>query len=140
MIILFQNILLLKSFLVCNGCFGLFTTIINRSGTSFCCTFSAWFFYKNVFYLIVHLWTRFLCHAFFPSQDIKQNVLFSSYLDNWWHHELWDLSSIILQSNGWQVEKEDRREIQKTEYRERRKSSLDEMNEELFRWNKKHFS
>ena len=25
---------------------------------------------------------------FFPSQDIKQNVLLSSYLDNWWRQEL----------------------------------------------------
>ena len=29
---------------------------------------------------------KFQCHAFFPSQDIKQNVL-SSYLDNRWHHK-----------------------------------------------------
>ena len=27
------------------------------------------------------------CHNVFPSQDIKQNVLFSSYLDNCWHHK-----------------------------------------------------
>ena len=34
---------------------------------------------KNVLYLMLHLWTRFQCHIFFLSQDIKQNVL---YLDN----------------------------------------------------------
>ena len=79
MIVLFQNILLLKQFLACNGYFGLFTKIIKRSGTSFCCTFSAWFFYKNVHYLILHLWTKFQCHTIFPSQDIKQNVLVSSF-------------------------------------------------------------
>ena len=45
-----------------------------KSGTSFCCTFSAWFSYKNVFYLILHLLTKFHCHTFFPSQAIKQNV------------------------------------------------------------------
>ena len=45
MIILFQNILLLKYFLACNGCFGLFTKINRRSGTSFWCTFFAWFFH-----------------------------------------------------------------------------------------------
>ena len=25
---------------------------------------------------------------FFPFQNIKQSVLLSSYLDNWWHHKL----------------------------------------------------
>ena len=29
-----------------------------------------------------YLWTRFQCHTFFPSQDIKQNVSLSSYLGN----------------------------------------------------------
>ena len=33
-------------------------------------------------YLILYQWTKFQCHTFFPSQDIKQNVLLSSYLDN----------------------------------------------------------
>ena len=65
MIILFQNIFLFKEFLACSGCFGLFTKIIKRYGTSFCCTFSAWFFFKNVLYLILHLWTKFQCHTFF---------------------------------------------------------------------------
>ena len=46
--------------------------------TSFCYTFSAWFFYKNVFYLVLNLCTRLQCHTFFPSEDIKQNVLLSS--------------------------------------------------------------
>ena len=27
-------------------------------------------------------WTKFQCYTFFPSQDIKQNVLLSSYLDH----------------------------------------------------------
>ena len=49
----------------------------------------------------------------------------SSYLDNWWRHE--DLSSIILQSNGWQVKKEGRREIQKIEYLKTEKSFSDEI-------------
>ena len=53
-------------------------------------------FYKNVLYLILYLWRRFQCQTFFPSEDVKQNVLLSSYLDNWWRHELWDLSLIIL--------------------------------------------
>ena len=54
-------------------------------------------------------------------------MLLNSYLDNWWRHELWDLSSIILQSNGRQVEKEGRTEIQKLEYLENEKSFLDEI-------------
>ena len=71
--------------------------------------------------------TRLHCHTFFPSQDIKQNVFLSSYLDNWWHHELQDLSLISLQSNGWQIEKEGRTEIQKFEYPKNKKSFLDEI-------------
>ena len=47
MIILFQNILFLKEFLACNGCFGLFSKIKKGSGTSFWCTFCAWFFHKK---------------------------------------------------------------------------------------------
>ena len=27
---------------------------------------------------------KVLIHTFFPSQDIKQNALLSSYLDSWW--------------------------------------------------------
>ena len=36
------------------------------------------FFCKNVPYLILYQWTKFQCHTFFPSQDMKQNVLLSS--------------------------------------------------------------
>ena len=36
---------------------------------------------KNVLYLSLYQWTKFQCHTFSPSQDIKQNVLLSSYLD-----------------------------------------------------------
>ena len=52
-----------------------------QSGTSFWCPFPAWFFHKNILYLILYQWTRFQCHNFFPSQDLKQNVLLSSYLN-----------------------------------------------------------
>ena len=47
--------------------------------------FGAYFlpnFHKDVPYLILYLWTNFQCHNFIPSQDIKQNVLLSFYLDN----------------------------------------------------------
>ena len=53
-------------------------------------------------------------------------MLLSSYLDNLCH-EFCDLSSVILQGNGRQVEKEGRMEIQKYEYLENEKSSLDEI-------------
>ena len=35
-----------------------------------------------ILYLILYLWAKFQCHTFFLTQDIKQNVLLSSYLDN----------------------------------------------------------
>ena len=72
---LLSKYLTLKEFLAYNSCFGLFTRIIKGSGTSFCYVFSAWFFQKNVLYLILHLWKKFQCHKLFSSQDIKQNVL-----------------------------------------------------------------
>ena len=65
-----------------------FTKINRGSGTSFWCTFSVWFFHENVFYLILYQQTKFQCHTSFPLQDIKQNVLLSSYLDSWWWHKL----------------------------------------------------
>ena len=82
--ILFQNIFFSRKFLAYNGCFMLFTKTKKGSGTRFWCIFSARFFHKDVSYLILYLWTKFQCHAFFTSQDIKQKVLLSSYLDNWW--------------------------------------------------------
>ena len=33
-------------------------------------------------------WTKFHGYTSFPSQDIKQNVLLTSCLDNWWNHKL----------------------------------------------------
>ena len=36
---------------------------------------------KNVPYLILFQWTKFQCHTLFLSQDIKQNVSLSFYLD-----------------------------------------------------------
>ena len=127
MIILLQKILFLKEFFACNGCFGLFTKIKNESGTSFCCPFSAWFFHKNVPYLILYQWTNFQCHTFFPSQDIKRNKLLRSSLDNWWHHKFQNLTLINHWSNCWQGEKEWKKEIQKSEYLENKKSFSDEI-------------
>ena len=39
------------------------------------------FLHKNIPYLILYQWTKFPCHTSFLSQDIKQNMLLSSYLD-----------------------------------------------------------
>ena len=127
MIIPFQNILFLKEFLACNGFFGLFTKVKKGSGNSLWYTFSAWFSNKNVPYLILYQWIKFQCHTFFPSQDIKPNVLLSSYLDSWWHHKLYDLSWINLSSNGWEGEKEGKVEIQKFENLQKEKSLFDEI-------------
>ena len=52
--ILFQDVLSLKEFMACNGCFGLFTKNKKRSGTSFWYIFSVWFFHKKVIYLILN--------------------------------------------------------------------------------------
>ena len=46
------------------------------------------FFHRNVPYLISYQWTKFQCRTLFFSQDIKQNVLLSSYLDIWRLHKL----------------------------------------------------
>ena len=35
---------------------------------------------KHVPYLVLYQWTKFQCHTLFLCQDIKQNVLLSSYL------------------------------------------------------------
>ena len=56
---------------------------LNRGfGLAFGAHFRYVFFPCNAPYLIVYPLTKFPCHIFFTSQDIKQNVLLSSYLDN----------------------------------------------------------
>ena len=47
-------------------------------------------------YVILYLWITFQCHTFCSSQDIKQNVLLNSHLDNWSRQKLQDLFSIII--------------------------------------------
>ena len=56
---------------------------LKGSVTSFWCTFCAWFFRKIVLYIKLYQWTKFQCYTFSPSQDIKQNVLLTSYLDSY---------------------------------------------------------
>ena len=55
----------------------------------------------------------------FPFQDIKQNELLSSYLDNWWRHKL-------------KGETESRTEIKKFEYLKNEKNFLDEIKAAFF--------
>ena len=132
MAIPFQNILFLKEFLVHNVCFGLFSKIKKESGTSFWCICSAWFFHKNVPYLILYHWKKFQCHTLFPSQDMKQNTLLSSYLDCCWRHKLlrFFLDQLLKQSLTGRTRGED----------ENTKIWISRERKELFRWNKKHFS
>ena len=128
MIISFQNILFLKEFLACSGCFGLPTEIKKESETSFCCIFCAWFFHKNIPYLILYQWLKFQCHTLFPSQDIKQNVLWSSYLNSWWRHKNYFGSSPQAMAD-----REKRGESGNT------KNWISRERKEIFRWNKNIF-
>ena len=128
---LFQKILLLKEFLACNGCFGLFTKIKWGSGNSIWCTFSAWFFHKNLFsfntlstgkvsmsYLFSFpryklKYVKFLFRQLMMSQTIR--LMLDQPLQQW--------------LTGWK-----RGEVQNT------KIWISGEQEELLRWNKKHFS
>ena len=125
--ILFQNILLLKEFLVCNGCFGLFTKIIKKSGTCFFGIFSAWFFYKNVLYLI---------YTSSIDKVSKSYLFFLFKISNKMCY--WALIETINKINfkiylyhplkQWPIgRKKGRTEIQKFEYLENEKSFLDEI-------------
>ena len=119
MIILFQSILFLKESLACNGCFGLFTKIKERSCTSLWCTFFCIILqYKCSLFNTLSVDYVSMSYLF-PSQDIKQNVLLSSCLESCWRHKLWDLSLINL--------KDGKTERQKFEYLENLKSFLDEI-------------
>ena len=130
MIILFQNIPFLKEFPECNGCFGLFRKIKKGSGATFWCTFSAWFFYKNVPYWTLYQWTKFPCHTLFLSHNIKQNVLCFS-LDRWWHNKLrFFLNQPVKQWLAGRKRGEDKNT----------QIWISQERKELFRWNKKHFS
>ena len=89
------------------------------------------FFHKNVPYLILYQWPKFQCHTLFLSQDIKQNMLLSSYLDKWWHHKL----KIFLGSPSKAMaegRKDRKTKIQKFEYLKNGKSFLDEIKNIVF--------
>ena len=130
MIIIFQNFLFSKEFPAYNVCFRLFSQIKKGSVTNFWCTFLAWFFHKNVPYLILYQWTRFQCHILFLSQSIKQNVLLSSYLDKRYVINF----KIFLESTLKQWLKGKKRGDDKNT-----KILISGERKELFRWNKKTF-
>ena len=73
--VLFQNMLLLKEFPSCNGCFGLFTKIkLKRGlGPAFGAHFLHEFFIKMLFNTLSI--DRLSISYLFPVQDIKQNKL-----------------------------------------------------------------
>ena len=50
-------------------------------GLTFGTHFVHYFFHKNITYLILYQWPKFQCHTLFLSQNIKQNMLLSSYLN-----------------------------------------------------------
>ena len=84
LIILFQNILLSKEFLVCIGCLKLFIKTKKGSGTCFWCAYSAYFFHKNGPYVMLDKMTKFQYQTYFPSQDVKQYMFLNSCIANWW--------------------------------------------------------
>ena len=59
----------------------LFYSLFSFLGPAFGAHFYALCFHKDIAYLIEYQLTKFQCHTFFLSQDIKQNVS-GSYLDN----------------------------------------------------------
>ena len=118
-----------------------------ESRASFWCTFSAWFFYQTVPYLILkrqsfnvtlfdYGWAlRFMSISLVDfclfmkwlfSQDIKQNVLLSFYLDRWHHFSR-------KQPKQWLTRR-------KTREDENILIWISRERKELFRWNKKHCS
>ena len=64
--------------------------------------------------------TKFQCHIFFTSEDIKPNLLLSSNLDNWWRHK----QSSTKNRRG---KDEGKKERQKFEYLKNKKSFFDEL-------------
>ena len=130
MIIVLQNFLFSKEFPACSVRFGLFSKIKKEPGANFWWTFSAWFFYENVPYLILYQWTKFQCHNLFLSQDIKQNVSLSSYSDIC---DVIDFKIFLESTSKAKVDRERRGEDRNT------KIWISWERKELFRWNKRAF-
>ena len=56
-------------------CFGLFSKIKKKSGTSFSCKFSTWFSHKNVPYLILDQLTKFQYYSFSAFSRSQMNYV-----------------------------------------------------------------
>ena len=130
--ILHQSIWFSKEFLICHGCFGLFTKTKKGSETRFCCVFSAWFFHKNAAYLIFYLWAKFQCHNlfFFSRYQTKCVIkfLFRQLMTSWTLRFIFD-HPLKQWPTGRKRGKDRNTKIWIS--RERK---------QLFRWNKKNFS
>ena len=129
MTIIFKNFLFSKEFPACNVCFELLSKIKKGSVANFWCTFSALFFHKDIPYLILYQWIKFQWHTLFLSQDIKQNMLLSSYLDKWWPRRFFLNQPLKEWLTG---KKEGKTKIQKFEYFENKKSFLDQIKKTFF--------
>ena len=75
-------ILFLKEFLACNGCFWFLPELKRGLGLAFGAHFLHDFSIKMFLIYNTFILPQFQCHNFLPSQDVKQNVLLRSYLDN----------------------------------------------------------
>ena len=132
MIIHFQNILLLKQFLTCNCCFGLFTKILKRSGTSFCCTFfCAIVLQKCSLSNTLSIGKVSMSHCFSFSRYQTKCViefLFRQLMMSWTLRLIFD-HPVKLWLTG-----RKRRKDRKT------KIWISRERKELLKWNKKHFS
>ena len=80
--------LFLEQFLAYSGCFRLFTKTKKGCRTSFWCTCSGSSFHEKRSLLNTLSINKVQCCIFFPSQDIKQDALLSSYLENCLRHML----------------------------------------------------
>ena len=106
---------------------GYIKKIKKGSANSFWCKFSAWFFHRNVHYLILYQWTKFQCHTLIPSQDTKQNMLLSCYLDSWWRCKLKIFLGSTSKATADREKKNRRRKCQKFEYLENEKIFFSEI-------------
>ena len=61
--------------------FGYLPKLKRRLGLAFGAHFLHAFFHKNVPVSILYQLTKFYCHIFCSSQDVKQDVLLRSYLE-----------------------------------------------------------
>ena len=123
MIILFQNVLLLKEFAGSNFRFVLFTKSKKGSATSFWCIFSAWSFHKNVSYLLYQL-TKFNLTLFFLLKVSMYYILIWT-IDDFINFNIYISSP--SKAIAVKEKKEGKIEIQKFKYLENEKSFIDEI-------------